>query len=113
MEEVSELIIGNKYSIELYPADKKIKVVYKGKGILEGFGERHLFVHGEKNKSYIAMDNHWLIKTEDGTLTYNSVSLAPVERFNKTTIREKLLSENPHDAKLGLRLSKFLSNVDE
>ena len=78
MEEVSELVIGKKYSIELYPADKKIKAVYKGKGILEGFGERHLFVHGERNKSYVMMDNHWLIEMPYGTLTYNSVSSAPV-----------------------------------
>ena len=103
-----ELIIGQEYSVELYPKDDIVKAKYVGEDKLEGFGDQHLFVSEGENKSYVAMSNHWLRKKDDGTLTYISVSSASTSRITKEGLRKLLDSKNKHDRNLGSRISKFL-----
>jgi hypothetical protein len=109
-----ELIKGQEYSVEIYPTDTVVKAKYLGKNKLEGFGDRHLFISGEgREKGYIAMDNHWLEKNENGIITYTSLSSAPVLKINKENLKKKLNSENIHDKDFGLRILKFLESFGE
>ena len=97
MTEKIELNTGQEYSVQIYPTETVINARYAGENELEGFGNNHLFI---SEKYYILASNHWLRKKEDGTITYNQFSSAPIEAVSKKD-------------SLDSRLSKFLETFGE
>ena len=111
--QITQLSAGEEYSIELYPKDEVVKAKYIGQGKLEGFGNQHLFISEGKDKNYIAMNDYWLRKKDDGILTYAPISSFSTLRINKSGLGEMLDSENVHYKNLGLRIIRFLENFGE
>lgn len=108
-----QLNVGEEYSIELYPKDEVVKAKYIGPGELEGIGDQHLFIFEGKDKSYIAMNDYWLRKKDDGILTYAPISSFSTLRINKNELGGLLDSENVHDKNFGLRIIRFLDSFGE
>lgn len=103
-----DLNVGQEYSVEIYPGKEVVTAKYTGEAELEGFGDRHLFISEGKDKSYVYLDDWWLIKKEDGTLSYIRASSFSITRTNKDKINKLLNSENIHNRDLGSRVLRFL-----
>ena len=59
------------------------------------------------------MDDYWLTKRDDGTITYNTHSSFGTMNTNKEKIKEMLNSKNEPDRDIGLRIVKFLESFGE
>jgi hypothetical protein len=113
MKENIQLSIGEEYQVQLYPKKEIVRARYMGKAELKGFGDRFLFISEDKEKSYITMRSNWLIKKEDGTLSYTSVSSASISKITKKGLRDLLDSEDKINRDFGMRISNFLENFGE
>jgi len=103
---------GRNYQIKGYPkSDIQLTARYLGNGVLEGFGENHVFVEEEKdNRTYVFMNDHWL-REIDGFLTYS-----PISSSSLLFITSKQIKELPEPSKLDRRkisLINLLNSLGE
>jgi len=85
---------GREYIVEFYPGVQRVKAKYLGYSEREYKRKKHIDDHffvcdEDGKKTYVSMSHHWMVE-EEGVLTYNSLSSAPVGKFTERYLKEEL-----------------------